>query len=249
MLADIAVDYDWSGSLASDEIIDALDYAAVASAAIAFAEKTQFHLMESLVHSIIRHLLTTFPVAMSIDLKLQKNPEKWSKNGVAFSCRASGRRSLAILGLGSNLGDKKLALNEAAGRIGAIPHCRLLRSSSLHHTAPLLRTNQPEFFNQSLLIETLLSPTELLTETQSIESAMGRLRSERYGPRTIDIDLLLFEGFTSSSTALTVPHHGLRSRRFWIEELADIGLRVVPEGETVLEQLCEKVADGVSHLG
>jgi 2-amino-4-hydroxy-6-hydroxymethyldihydropteridine diphosphokinase len=73
---------------------------------------------------------------------------------------------------------------------------------------------------------------------------MGRLVRERYGPRTIDIDLLLFEGFISASTALTVPHSGLRSRRFWIEELADIGLSVAPENAAILAQNCVKISDG-----
>jgi 2-amino-4-hydroxy-6-hydroxymethyldihydropteridine diphosphokinase len=155
-----------------------------------------------------------------------------------------GGWSLAILGLGSNLGDRNLALIEATRRVGQIPHCRLLRSSSLHLTEPLLVKDQREFFNVALLIETLLSPHELFAATQSIESAMGRLRLERYGPRTIDIDLLLFEGFVSSAAALAVPHYGIGSRRFCIDELAEFGIFVPAAGEEVLGQMCVPIASG-----
>ncbi|MDR2664508.1 MAG: 2-amino-4-hydroxy-6-hydroxymethyldihydropteridine diphosphokinase [Puniceicoccales bacterium] len=238
----IAVGYDMGQCIGSDEISDAVDYSALASCAVAFAGKTRFYLLEKFADALCRHLLVHFPRALSIDLRLQKNPARWRGGGTSFLCSLSRRRSLAILGLGSNLGDRSRALAEAVERL--VPYCRPLRSSSLHRTAPLLRTDQPEFLNRSLLIETLLSPMELLAATQSTERAMGRVRSERYGPRTIDIDLLLFEGFVSSLTALAVPHPGLRSRRFWIEELADLGLSIVPENETVWDQECEQVARG-----
>ncbi|MDR2667439.1 MAG: 2-amino-4-hydroxy-6-hydroxymethyldihydropteridine diphosphokinase [Puniceicoccales bacterium] len=246
LFADIAITYDWSDCVASDEIADALDYAAVASEAMAFAEKTQYHLVESLANSICRHLLSTFRRALAVELKIKKKHPSYSGTSTSFACATSERRSLAVLGIGSNLGDSNLAIKETVKLIGAIPHCRLLRSSSLHRTAPLLFTEQPEFLNRALLIETLLSPAELLGETQAIENAMGRLRQVRHGPRTIDIDLLLFEGVTSSAIALTVPHHGLRSRRFCIEELADLGLGIVPETESVMEQGCEQIEPGES---
>jgi 2-amino-4-hydroxy-6-hydroxymethyldihydropteridine diphosphokinase/dihydroneopterin aldolase len=239
LFADIAVDYDIIQCLADDKIENAVDYSALASTAMAFTERTQFYLLEKLADSLVSHLLASFPRALSLGLRLQKNPAGWGNT--SFSCSLSGRRSLAILGLGSNLGDRGRALEEATERLAAIRHCRLLRSSSLHRTAPLLRTDQPEFFNEALLIETLLSPMELLAEMQSIERAMGRLRGERYGPRPIDIDLLLFEGFVSSSAALTVPHPGLRLRRFWIEELADLGLILPPASGAILRQRCEQI--------
>lgn len=241
LFADIAANYDMAQCLAGDRIEDALDYSALASQTVTFAEKTQFRLLEKLADALCRHLLISFPRALSLQIRLQKNTAKWSGGGTSFSCSLTGRRSLAILGLGSNLGDRGCAIEEATERLATVPHCRPLRRSSLHRTAPLLRTDQPEFFNEALLLETLLSPMELLAEMQSIERAMGRLRIERYGPRPIDIDLLLFEGFVSSSAALTVPHPGLRLRRFWIEELADLGLSIVPQSDSVLGQRCELV--------
>jgi 2-amino-4-hydroxy-6-hydroxymethyldihydropteridine diphosphokinase/dihydroneopterin aldolase len=244
ILGNLTVDYAMADCVRSDGIEDAVDYGEVASCVKAFEEKACFHLLESLASAICSHVLDSFPRAMCANLQLRKDSAPFRGSGTFFTCSSSLRRSLAVLGLGSNLGDRAAALGEAGDRIGTIPHTRLLLSSSLHRTAPLLLERQREFFNKSLLIETFLTPVELLEKIQSIEYAMGRVRGERYGPRLIDIDLLLFEGFRSMHGQLSVPHPQLRHRRFWLEELADFHLRVEAAQESVFLQECEKIADG-----
>ncbi|MDR1436223.1 MAG: 2-amino-4-hydroxy-6-hydroxymethyldihydropteridine diphosphokinase [Puniceicoccales bacterium] len=153
-------------------------------------------------------------------------------------------RAMAALSLGANLGDGRAALAEAAERIGAIAGVALLRSSCIHITAPLLVENQPKFFNRCLLIETSLGAEDLLSRLQAIELAMGRVREERYGPRPIDIDILLFEGPAIATHRLSVPHPQLLRRRFCIEELADFKIFLAAEDEAVMEQQLEKIEEG-----
>ncbi|MDR3316790.1 MAG: 2-amino-4-hydroxy-6-hydroxymethyldihydropteridine diphosphokinase [Puniceicoccales bacterium] len=147
--------------------------------------------------------------------------------------------SLAILGLGSNLGDREVYLKRAAELIGCFSDTKIMQKSSIHCTAPLLLENQPEFLNQSLLIATALSPEGLLEETQGVENALGRVRLEKYGSRTMDVDILLFGSIEIATPTLQIPHPHLRRRRFWLEELKELGIVLVPEDETVLQQRCE----------
>jgi 2-amino-4-hydroxy-6-hydroxymethyldihydropteridine diphosphokinase len=116
-----------------------------------------------------------------------------------------------------------------------------LRVASLYRTAPVSPVPQPDFLNTAALARTALPPEEILALAKALELAAGRRRGVRFGPRPLDIDLLLYGGLQSDAPELTLPHPRLRERRFMLEPLAEIApdLSVPPDGRTVAELLAQ----------
>jgi 2-amino-4-hydroxy-6-hydroxymethyldihydropteridine diphosphokinase len=128
----------------------------------------------------------------------------------------------AFVGMGSNRGDQKAFLERARARIAAIPQTAVRRVSSLYATEAWGEPGQPEFLNAVLLLETELGPERLLSELQGVESALGRPRSARRGPRTIDLDLLYYGKELISGPGIEVPHPRIPERPFVLVPLAEI---------------------------
>jgi len=127
----------------------------------------------------------------------------------------------AYLSLGSNLGDREANLRRALELL-ASPEIRIRRVSSLYETEPQDLRHQPWFLNLAAEIETSLFPMQLLNRVQKIEKDMGRKRIVEKGPRTIDIDIVLFGNFTIDTPRLTTPHPRMQDRRFVLEPLAEL---------------------------
>ena len=133
--------------------------------------------------------------------------------------------TVAYVGLGSNLGDREATIRAA---VAALPG--VVAISQLRETEPVGVTEQPAFLNGAARLETGLSPRELLDTLLEIERGLGRERRERWGPRTIDLDLLLYGGETVDEPGLTVPHPSLHERRFVLEPLAELDPELVVPG-------------------
>jgi 2-amino-4-hydroxy-6-hydroxymethyldihydropteridine diphosphokinase len=133
--------------------------------------------------------------------------------------------SRAYVGLGANLGDREAAIRRAAELIGAV------RLSSIRETEPWGVTDQPRFLNAVAETETELPPRALLTRLLEVERQLGRVRGEeRWGPRTIDLDLLLYGSEAIAEAGLTVPHPHLHERLFVLEPLAELAPDLVVPG-------------------
>lgn len=128
----------------------------------------------------------------------------------------------AYVALGSNLGDREAHLAMARSRLDALPGTRVVATSTIEETAPLGGMEQPPYLNQMVLVETTLSPRGLLTACRQIERAAGRVRRERWEPRTLDLDIVRFGDQQIADTDLTVPHPGLSEREFWQREVAEL---------------------------
>jgi len=127
----------------------------------------------------------------------------------------------AYLLIGGNLGDRAAYLEEAVAHIEA--RCGSITSrSSMYETAAWGNTNQPAFYNQALKLSTPLTPASLLEQLLAIELEMGRVRTQKYGPRTIDLDILMIDDKVLDTPALTIPHPQLHHRRFALLPLAEI---------------------------
>ena len=133
---------------------------------------------------------------------------------------AAARR--AFVALGSNLGDREAYLAQAREALAALPGTTLLAASSIYETAPQDRADQPAFLNQVVALETGLEANDLLHACQRIETEHGRRRDVRFGPRTLDIDILLLEGIESDDPLLTVPHPRMWQRAFVLVPLAEV---------------------------
>ncbi|MGH2349886.1 MAG: 2-amino-4-hydroxy-6-hydroxymethyldihydropteridine diphosphokinase [bacterium] len=156
----------------------------------------------------------------------------------------------AFLSLGSNLADRRAILDDALTRLEAPGRISVIRRSSLYETAPVGKTDQPAFLNLVAEVETSLAPDALLDILQDAEQAFGRTRTVRWGPRTLDIDILLYGDTLIRTERLVVPHPEMTRRRFVIEPLVEIAPDLVlPDGrpvrgvlETVLDQDVRRVA-------
>jgi 2-amino-4-hydroxy-6-hydroxymethyldihydropteridine diphosphokinase len=131
----------------------------------------------------------------------------------------------AYVGVGANLGDREATIRAA---IDALPD--VVAASSLRETDPVGVVEQPRFLNGAVLLETELAPRALLDRLLDIERRLGRERRERWGPRTIDLDLLLYGDGTVEEPGLTVPHPRLHERRFALEPLAELDPELVVPG-------------------
>ena len=137
------------------------------------------------------------------------------------------------LSLGANLGKREQTLREAVRRLGAAAHIKIRSVSSVYETEPWGKTDQPRFLNLAVALETTLTPEELLALTQGIETGLGRVRHERWGARTIDIDILHFEGEQRNAPELTLPHPYMTERAFVLVPLAEIAPTLLVNGKSV----------------
>lgn len=162
--------------------------------------------------------------------------------------RATARHEV-YLGLGSNLGAPDANLRAAIGRLGEF--MQVTHVSLVYETEPLLVEDQPRFHNLACAGLATLDPFDLLRALKRIESDLGRLPGPRYGPRLIDIDILLFDDLILSTPELTIPHAALHERAFALIPLAEIapGKRHPVAGQTIGELAAHIDASGVRLLG
>jgi 2-amino-4-hydroxy-6-hydroxymethyldihydropteridine diphosphokinase len=128
----------------------------------------------------------------------------------------------AFVALGSNLGDREGHLAAARAALAALPRTRLVAASRVEETAPLGGRDQPAYLNQMVALDTRLEPRALLAACQAIEHSRGRVRAERWGARTLDLDIVRYGDRRVDEPDLIIPHPGLLHRDFWQRELAEL---------------------------
>lgn len=143
----------------------------------------------------------------------------------------------AYIGLGSNLDTPVAQLRRALGELDALPASRLVAHSSLYSNPPMGPADQPAYVNAVAALRTSLAPLALLDALQALEQAHGRVRGpQRWGPRTLDLDLLLFDDLVRACPRLTLPHPGLAERAFVVLPLMEIApALVLPDGRALAE--------------
>lgn len=155
----------------------------------------------------------------------------------------------ATLGLGGNVGDPVAAMRTALQALDARADCRVVEVSRLYRTPPWGKTDQAWFFNACGLVETTLAPGPLLGACLAVEREMKRERTERWGPRTIDIDVLTCGDLAVSDATLEIPHPRMTERGFVLMPLADIAPDLVVGGRTVADWLATADVAGIECVG
>ena len=140
-------------------------------------------------------------------------------------------RVRAVIALGSNLDDPERQVKRAFDEIGALPRTKLLAKSRIFRTEPVGYRDQPEFVNACALVETSLAPRELLDDLLALEKRHGRVREIRNGPRTLDLDIVLYGDRTIDEPGLTIPHPRAHERAFVLEPLVDVWPEAVIAGK------------------
>ena len=146
--------------------------------------------------------------------------------------------TIAYIAIGSNLASPLEQVNAAVKALGEIPQSKILAVSSFYRPPPLGPQDQPDYLNAAVALETSLTPEELLNHTQRIELQQGRVRkAERWGPRTLDLDIMLFGNEVINTERLIVPHYDMKNRGFMLWPLFEIAPELVFPDGTVLDNL------------
>ncbi len=157
--------------------------------------------------------------------------------------------TLAYIAIGSNLASPLEQVNAAVQALGDIPQTRVVALSSFYRTPPLGPQDQPDYLNAAIALETALSAEALLDNTQRIELQQGRVRKEeRWGPRTLDLDIMLFGDAQIHTERLTVPHYDMKRRGFMLWPLFEIAPDLTfPDGESLGALLAQLNAEKPAH--
>ncbi|NAX20258.1 2-amino-4-hydroxy-6-hydroxymethyldihydropteridine diphosphokinase [Vibrio sp. V39_P1S14PM300] len=149
----------------------------------------------------------------------------------------------AYIAIGSNLADPVTQARQAIEALAQLPRSAFIQASQLYSSSPMGPQDQPDYINAVVAIKTELTPLELLDCTQAIEQEQGRVRKdERWGPRTLDLDILLYGNEVIDSERLIIPHYGMKEREFVLYPLAEIAPSLqLPDG-TELSDLLQQVA-------
>ncbi len=154
----------------------------------------------------------------------------------------------AFLGLGGNQGDRAALLAEALRRLDRVPGIRVTAVSSAYATAPVGPQDQPEFLNAVAAVRTTLAPGDLLAACLRIEAELGRVRAGRWGPRTIDIDVLLYGEGAWTEPGLVIPHPRLTERAFVLQPLAELAPELCLAGQPIAAWAAAAGTRGVRRL-
>nr|WP_321275191.1 2-amino-4-hydroxy-6-hydroxymethyldihydropteridine diphosphokinase [uncultured Vibrio sp.] len=154
----------------------------------------------------------------------------------------------AYIAVGSNLADPVSQAKQAIEALKTLPESKFVKSSQLYSSTPMGPQNQPDYINAVVAIETNLTPLQLLDRTQAIEQEQGRVRKdERWGPRTLDLDIVLYGNEVINSERLTIPHYGMKEREFVLYPLAEIAPSLqLPDGTEVSSLLNQVDRNGLN---
>ncbi len=207
---------------ASDDLNDTMNYAKVCEFITKFMAGNRFDLIEAVAEQTSRALLREFPKLRAIDFSIYK-PD--APIGLPFgnvAVTVSRKWNKAILSIGSNMGDKKVHLNNAVDSLYDDENCRVNVVSNYIETEPYGPVEQDNFLNGCLEIETLYSPKELLEKVNQIEAESVRIRDVHWGPWTLVIDIIFYEDEIVDELDLKIPHVEMHKRLFVLEPLKQI---------------------------
>lgn len=157
-------------------------------------------------------------------------------------------RRLAYVALGSNLGDRRAHLEAAFSALGTLPGTRLVARSAIFETPPFGPPGQQHYYNAAAALETVLPPLALLDALLEVEQTRGRIRRERWGPRTLDLDLLLHGDAVLQEPRLTLPHPSMLERAFVLAPLNDIAAGLLIDGQSVSRHLSTLDQSGIRRV-
>lgn len=206
----------------NDNLALSVNYAEICSHITDFTRSHCFDLIETLCEKIIDELMQSYPVFREITLTVKKPSAPIGLPLKTAAISMTRTRRTAYIALGSNMGNKELYLKNALRLLNLHPCCKVIKVSDFLVTEPYGPVAQDEFLNACAAVETWLSPEDFLSLLLKIEAENGRTRSIHWGPRTLDLDLLLFGSEVKSTAFLTLPHPEMHKRRFVLEPLNQI---------------------------
>lgn len=206
----------------TDELLHTIHYAEVCHTIEEFMQTHTFRLIEAAAEQLARELLTTYEGLESLLLEIKK---PWAPIGLPLkyvSIQIERGWHTVYLSLGSNMGDKQMYLEDAVSTLEADPCCRVIQVTDWMETAPYGGVEQDDFLNGCMELRTIYDPDKLLEVLHEIEDAAGRERKIHWGPRTLDLDILLYDDLVIDTKELIIPHVDLHNRDFVLAPMTQI---------------------------
>ena len=211
---------------ASDNLTDTVNYAEVTELAENTFTESVYDTIEAAAESITVAILSRYEMISSVTVKVSKPDAPINADFEDVSVEVTRSRHRVFLGLGSNLGDRERYLDTAVDELAKDDAITVIKVSTYIETEPYGPVDQPDFMNGVCEIETYLEPEELLDIIHDIEAEAGRERIVHWGPRTLDIDILLFDDIIMNTENLTIPHVEMHKREFVLKPLVEIAPNV-----------------------
>ena len=205
-----------------DKVELSTDYGAVSIFIDHWMKKNTCYTLEAVAEKLAREILLNYDLICSLDLEILKPEAPIPLTFGCVSVKIHRGWHKAYLSVGSNMGDRKKYLEDGIEALKAHPLMKHVKVSELIETAPYGGVEQADFLNAAIGLETLLDPEALLEVLHEIENAAGRKRTLRWGPRTLDLDILFFDKLVYESDTLVIPHPDLHNREFVLKPLSNI---------------------------
>lgn len=224
----------------TDCLESSADYGDVCRFMTEFTKANPRRLIEAAAEDLAEAILIRYNILKGVTLELKK---PWAPVGLPLktvSVKITRFRHTACIGLGSNLGDKKTYLDNAVKALDETKGCHVKKVSSYYVTEPYGGVEQDDFLNACLILETLFTPEELLKRLHEIEQAAHRERLVHWGPRTLDLDILLYDDAVIETDDLIIPHSEMHLRSFVLQPLCEIAPN---KRHPVLKKTVSQLAD------
>lgn len=246
----VILDTDTRAAGMADELGLSTNYGVVCRFLHTFLSEHTYKLIETAAERASEALLLQFPHVRQVTMEVKKPEAPITVPFGSVSVKITRGWRRAYIACGSNIGDKRAHLSAAVDELLADRKCRVLRVSDWVETTPYGKVEQANYLNGALSIETLYTPEELLELLQAIEKKEARERKERWGPRTLDLDILLYEGSVMDTKKLTIPHRDMKNRDFVLRPLAQIAPYEIHPilGKAISELLEEVEENGEKHV-
>ena len=222
---EIQTDFREAGK--NDDLTKTISYAEVCDDIEKIFLTAKYNLIEKCAEEIAEFLLEKYSRISELKVKIKKPWAPIRKAIDHVAVEIVRKRHKVYISLGSNMGDKEKNLNTALEEIKKISGTKIKKVSRFLITKPFGYTEQDDFLNAAAELETLLMPEELLKELLAVEEKLGRIREIKWGPRLIDLDILIFDDEVIDEENITIPHPWMSERMFVLEPLAEIAPNVV----------------------
>lgn len=226
----------------NDNLDKTVNYAKACGFITDYMKKNTFLLIEACAEHLSRQLLLNFEPVLRVELSIKK---PWAPIGLPLeyvSVNVDRKWHEVYLSIGSNMGDRQKYLEGAVKQLESRDTIRIKQVSAFIETKPYGNIEQGDFLNGAVLITTVLTPEELLREVNAIESWANRERSVRWGPRTLDIDIVFYDDEIIKTDDLTIPHIDMHNRRFVLEPMCEINRYFVhPQLRKTMDELLNEL--------